>query len=736
MTAHPLRLLLILGAALGLTSGTLAQTGLAITSVPTDAQILLSAAGTNAAGTARTVTVTVNQNAGSGMQPAAGITVVPTLTYSNGATSQAAAGTCMTGTTNASGQCTITVNSTTAGRVRIRAAATVGSLNRRTGDGLSGDSADATQTYVEARIAFTGGDDTQQVGLPHPFTVLVTQNTGNGLGFLPVSGLNVTATLTPSNGATPDSPTGTCGSIGTVLGLCTITVSSDTPGKALVGATVTLTVSGVSFTRTTGDGLAGDGAKVTETFVDGRVTFSPDATREIGTAHTFTLTAEQNLGNGAWVPAPSARFVVSRTNLNDASAGSATSGCQSSGTDANGHCSITVSSPTTGQVRVHVLSFFWTVSGQLIVRQSGDGNHGDGDNAIASFADGRITIDADSTNAVRDPHTFTVTVTKDVGDGNHFVPADGVVVTPTLTYGNGATSQPAGGTCSTGTNVNGQCTIVVNSSTAGRVTVRGSAALTVGDATITRATGDGLPGDDPDRTKTFVDGQITIDAGAANALGGSHTYTVTVKKDLGDGAGFVAADGVTVVPTLTNTFGATAGAPTGTCVSGTTNASGQCTIIVTSPTPGTVTVHATATQSLGAPAVTVVRATGDALSGDSADATQSFLDAYITLGPASAIELVATPHVFTARVFVNTGAGFVPAPNGTPVTVSQLAGSVGSFTGSPTCTLTSGACTVTTGTGSAGDDVAAPRRPSPSQGSRSRAQRGSREAPCRTARTP
>ena len=69
-----------------------------------------------------------------------------------------------------------------------------------------------------------------------------------------------------------------------------------------------------------------------------------------------------------------------------------------------------------------------------------------------------------------------------------------------------------------------------------------------------------------------------------------------------------------------------------------------------------------------------------------------------------------TIHTYTAQVFANAGAGagYVAAPNGTTVTFTLLAGSVGSFTAGNTCTTTAGSCSVNT-TSSVGGKVRTPK---------------------------
>ena len=102
---------------------------------------------------------------------------------------------------------------------------------------------------------------------------------------------------------------------------------------------------------------------------------------------------------------------------------------------------------------------------------------------------------------------------------------------------------------------------------------------------------------------------ITIAPSAVNGIGESHTFTVTLKKDLDDGAGPVPAAGEHVDVTLTAAGGAVVSlnAAASTCdnAGANTDANGQCTMVFTSNTAGTVTGSATATLLIGTTSVTV-----------------------------------------------------------------------------------------------------------------------------------
>ena len=102
---------------------------------------------------------------------------------------------------------------------------------------------------------------------------------------------------------------------------------------------------------------------------------------------------------------------------------------------------------------------------------------------------------------------------------------------------------------------------------------------------------------------------IAIAPSAVNGVGESHTFTVTLLKDLDDGAGPVPAAGEHVTVTLAAAGGAAVqlNAAASSCddAGANTNASGQCVMVFTSNTAGTITGTATSTLLLGGSSVTV-----------------------------------------------------------------------------------------------------------------------------------
>ena len=182
-------------------------------------------------------------------------------------------------------------------------------------------------------------------------------------------------------------------------------------------------------------------------------------------------------------------------------------------------------------------------------------------------------------------------------------------------------------------------------------------------------------------TDTKPDAKITLSPlTATNSVGSPHTITATVQQNAG--SGFVAAPDGTLVTfsLLNNTAGAafTTGPPF-TC----TTSGGTCSITINSSTPGSVDIHATTTFSvLG---VSLTRASGDGLSGDSVNANKLYVAGGIivrktTVGGFGAFSFAATGSGIAGTINLTTSSG--NNPNG--VTFSNLA--VGVAGGSRTIT--------------------------------------------------
>ncbi len=280
-----------------------------------------------------------------------------------------------------------------------------------------------------------------------------------------------------------------------------------------------------------------------------------------------------------------------------------------------------------------------------------------------------IRIFPDAVNEVRDPHTFTVAVFQTNGGTSTPAP-DGTPVTVTLTNFNGAFAVVSENTCATnpGT-IGGQCHVTFTSSSAGVVTGHAAADLSIGSLTFHVET-DGQGSNSLDAVKRFVDGAITIGPPFdTNSIEETHTFTVHVRQNSGDGAGFVdVPDGTAVTVTLTPDDGATLDEVVDACASPGT-IGGACVVTFTSTTPGTVTGHASATFIvLG---VSIHRETNGAIP-NSGDAVKVFIAGSLRWSKVdNAGRLLAGATFAVCRIAnYNSGTGsFDPI---TPVCVSVL----------------------------------------------------------------
>src|SRR5207249_3795734 len=181
----------------------------------------------------------------------------------------------------------------------------------------------------------------------------------------------------------------------------------------------------------------------------------------------------------------------------------------------------------------------------------------------------RISIAPDDINAVNTPHTFTITLEKQLVDGS-FVVLAGKTVTAAVTAGSCTGPTPSSGT----TDVNGQLTVVVNNTDVGSctVTARFNDAVDTGDPdTTVDIKTDGTGGNSDPATKTWVGARISIAPDDTNAVNTPHTFTVTLEKQFADGT-FAALAGKTVTTSVTAGSCSYVGSS-----SGTTDANGHLT---------------------------------------------------------------------------------------------------------------------------------------------------------------
>jgi len=258
-----------------------------------------------------------------------------------------------------------------------------------------------------------GEDAVNDVGDQHTFTVDVSTTVAGNPTPAP-DGTIVDVTLTHSNPAgVVDLISDTCAT-GTLNGQCTVTFSSDEPGTITGHAEADIDVGDTTIHVETGG--SADNPDAFKVFVDGRVSISPDDVNGIGEPHTFVVDAEQDVGaGGGFVPATDGHADVTLTDADGAISqiDAAASTCDDAGDnlDANGQCTITFTSNTTGRVTGHatVSINLTTPEGPITIVRETDGAAGNTGDAVKDFVDGSLAwLKNDDTGARLAGATFEV----------------------------------------------------------------------------------------------------------------------------------------------------------------------------------------------------------------------------------------------------------------------------------------------------------------------------------------
>lgn len=283
-----------------------------------------------------------------------------------------------------------------------------------------------------------------------------------------------------------------------------------------------------------------------------------------------------------------------------------------------------------------------------------------------------IDIEGDGVNEVGAPHTFTVTVHQVINGVVSLATVGDVDVT--LTDDNGAMSviNAAASTADDpGDNLDasGQATMVFTSNTAGTVAGHALVTLMIGGVTLMRETNglETIPGsghfNSDDVLKRFVDARLTLTpAEDANQVGNDHVITALLEIDNGDGLGFVLApDNEIITFTIVSGPGSLSSV---TCM--TDGGDGNCTVTLSSAFTGLTQIDADWSGTIA----TVV------MSRDATDVVKRWVDARLTLSPATDANQVGNDHVLTALLEIDygDGAGFVTAPNGEIITFTIVSG--------------------------------------------------------------
>lgn len=537
-----------------------------------DASISISPSAVNAVGDAHTFTVTVMEDdgSGSGFAAAAGEHVDFSLTDSNGAgyVLDAVSSTCddLGPNTDVNGQCTIVFTSASGGIVTGHAWSNVqvGGLSLyRSTDGNAPNSGDAAKRFVDAMLSLTPGEAANQVGATHTITAFLQIDSGDGNGFEPAAdGEAITFAIDSGPGVLSPTSCSTAGGTGT----CSVDLTSAVTGLTQVSASWSNTL---VFPE--GSVLVSANADpVVKRWVDARLTLTPpnDANR-VGQDHVLTATLEFDYGDGnGFVTAPAGETITWTILSGPGSLSSLT--CV---TDAFGTCTVILDSDTTGTTSIGAS---WT--GTIGTAEGNADASATATPVSKRWVDVRLSLTPqDAANQVDTDHELIALLEFDTGSG--FGPApDGELISFAILSGPGSL---VSSTCTTDGG-DGDCSVFLTSSVTGLTTVQASWSgnIVTSDGTVASSASSN------DVLKLWVDARISVTPDGDNPIFTTHTFTVSLEMDYGDGNGFVAApDGS--VPTVSVTGAGSIDSET--CSAGTV--SGLCQIVVTSDVAGTTNIE-------------------------------------------------------------------------------------------------------------------------------------------------
>ncbi len=291
------------------------------------------------------------------------------------------------------------------------------------------------------------------------------------------------------------------------------------------------------------------------------------------------------------------------------------------------------------------------VDGQSIsLFRETDGAIGNSTNGVKTYVDADISViqangEQEAVKEVGNAQEFIITLTEDGGDWLGPVPAVGETVDVVLSAAYGAVVSSFNSTCDQ-TDINGQCSVSFTSEYPGTISLSASSNVEIGGIIVsTQAV---------EATATFVDATLTISPDAAQEVNKPYTLTISLEENNGDGLGYLAAAGETVILTLTHENGDSITPDTSTCDS--TDVNGTCTLSFTSSTPGKVTLNAE--SYINVQGIGVYRASS---------AVVTFVDARVELVPSSSIQGVNQGITFEVVIYLDDG---TPTPIGNiPISV-------------------------------------------------------------------
>jgi hypothetical protein len=308
------------------------------------------------------------------------------------------------------------------------------------GETRSSPSVDSTLSDFEmasfplcsAKMTIDSGN-TNEVGVPHTFTLTAYQTIAGAT--TPAAGATLSASIDAKSTATPaaiyagsstggancttglgSSPPHTVSNLTTnSSGQAQVTVLACSAGQVLVDGSGTVNINGSPFTvtATPGTNNAPDCTTAAQcgvkTYVDARITLSPNSSNSVGTPHQFTATVYQNLGlGGGFVTAANEPVTITVPTGGDTTGQAALSAAAptacptatnytlSGTTNGSGAFTFYVDSCAAGTVTVNASTTFSITSNgstsALITRTTGDNLSGDTANAVKTYKSGSITV--------------------------------------------------------------------------------------------------------------------------------------------------------------------------------------------------------------------------------------------------------------------------------------------------------------------------------------------------------
>jgi len=297
--------------------------------------------------------------------------------------------------------------------------------------------------------------------------------------------------------------------------------------------------------------------------------------------------------------------------------------------------------------------------------------------------DARISINPPTgVNEVGTDHDLTCTIEVLI-DGTGFQPApDDTVCNVSIVSGPG---QLSASSCNTSGGT-GQCTVTLTTTGTGQTVIHAETDVNAGGVTLHRET-DGTGSNSEDAEKFWVDASVSIAPSDTNEVNQSHVFTITVTISK---SAAVTVDYVDITPTGDASF-----ITADTCVDDQSSTATSCTVTVNSAAAGSATIGADVEVKFShdSGSATVNRSTDGSTttSGltNSGPATKTWVNAKISISPATATNAVGTTHDLTCTIEINDGSGWTNAPNGT-VCDADISGVGGFVSGDDDCTVDGG----------------------------------------------